>query len=140
LDTEELVTVSEDASNDEPLRATKKRKVATKQTNTISHYFGVSAPKSRVEAKDDQEKPENLPVEDSKKRKTPSSETESKSIQTYCSLFPQKVAKKKVAEEECAVCMVEMCFSDGTSKWLIEQRPAKGMYLQSIFRVLANEW
>jgi A/G-specific adenine glycosylase len=138
LDTEELATVTEDASNDDSSRATKKRKVVTKQTNTISHYFGGGPPKSSITTEHNGENPESLLGEESRKRKSPPSAAEAKSIHTYCSLFPQKVAKKKVAEEECAVCMIELCFPDGASKWLIEQRPAKGMLVRIRFRALAN--
>jgi A/G-specific adenine glycosylase len=130
LDTDELVTVAEDAADEDAPRATKKRKTG-KQTNTLSHYFAIGTPKSNVDTEDDEDGLDNRPSNDSKKRKTPApapaSTTETKSISTYCSLFPKKVAKKKVAEEECVVCIVEIGLSDGTSKWLIEQRPAKGM-------------
>ncbi|KAI4643370.1 uncharacterized protein J4E78_009839 [Alternaria triticimaculans] len=137
LDTEDLVAVSEDATNDEPPRANKKRKAATKQTNTISQYFSVGTPKSNVETEDDEEDLDSPLVDDSKKRKLPAPTRESKSISTYCSLFPKKVAKKKAAEEDCVVCMVELRSNDGSSKWLIEQRPAKGL-LASLWQFPQN--
>jgi A/G-specific adenine glycosylase len=132
LDTEDLVTVPEDAANDDAPRASKKRKASAKQANTLSQYFAVSTPKSNVDTEVDEEGLGSPPVEVLRKRKTPASVGESKSIPTYCSLFPKKVAKKKVAEEECVVCIVEMRLSDGSSKWLIEQRPAKGMFCNTL--------
>jgi A/G-specific adenine glycosylase len=52
-------------------------------------------------------------------------------IGQYTSLFPMKIAKKAVREEECVVCIIER-FHEGESKWMIEQRPNKGL--------LANLW
>ncbi|CAN9391908.1 unnamed protein product [Alternaria alternata] len=127
LDTEDLVAVAEDAADDEPPQATKKRKVTAKQSNKISQYFAVGTPKSNVDTEDDEEDRGSPPAEDLKKRKLSLPTRESKSIPTYCSLFPKKVAKKKSAEEDCVVCMVELRSADGSNKWLIEQRPAKGL-------------
>ncbi|KAF2744255.1 DNA glycosylase, partial [Sporormia fimetaria CBS 119925] len=45
----------------------------------------------------------------------------------YCALFPKKVIKKKVPEENCVVCLIELRQAGKESKWLIEQRPAKGL-------------
>ena len=120
LDVEDLVTVSEETETQEPSRAPKKRIVGTKQSNTLSNYFAIGTAKSNVATDDDQVQ------DDARKRKRPVPSTSAKSISTYCSLFPKKVAKKKVAEEECVVCIVELSLLDGSSKWLIEQRPAKG--------------
>ncbi|KAF1838924.1 DNA glycosylase [Decorospora gaudefroyi] len=128
LDTDDLASIPDDTANDDAPRASKKKKLATKPTNTISHYFAVGTRKPNVDTGDGEDDLGSPPVEETRKRKTPASTaTESKSIPTYCSLFPKKIAKKKVAEEECVVCIVEMCLSDGSSKWLIEQRPAKGL-------------
>ncbi|KAF1934705.1 DNA glycosylase [Clathrospora elynae] len=127
LDTEDLVTAPNNAPDDDVPRAIKKRKATTKQINTISHYFAAGTPKLTFETGGDEDGLNSPPIEGSRKRKTPVSAAESKSIITYCSLFPKKVAKKKVAEEECVVCIIEMRSSDGNSKWLIEQRPAKGL-------------
>jgi A/G-specific adenine glycosylase len=134
LDTEDLVAVSEDATNDEQPRTTKKRKVAAKQTNTISQYFSVGTPKSNIDTENSEEDSVSPSVEDSKKRKASAPTGESKSISTYCSLFPKKVAKKKAAEEDCVVCMIELCSPNGSSKWLIEQRPAKGTFCTSVLK------
>jgi A/G-specific adenine glycosylase len=134
LDTEDLVAVSEDATNNDPPRATKKRKAVVKQTNTISQYFAVGTPKSNIDTEDDDEDLDSPPVEDSKKRKLPAPTRESKSISTYCSLFPKKVAKKKAAEEDCVVCVIELRSEDGNSKWLIEQRPAKGKFCTTMLK------
>jgi A/G-specific adenine glycosylase len=128
LEIEDLATVTEDVADDDTPRATKKRKASAKQSNTLSQYFVIGTPKSNIDAKDDEESLGDQPLEESRKRKTPASNAETKSIPTYCSLFPKKGAKKKVAEEECVVCIIEMYLSDGNSKWLIEQRPAKGMF------------
>jgi A/G-specific adenine glycosylase len=132
LDTEDLIMITDDVADDDAPRATKKRKATSKQTNTISNYFAIGTPKSTVNTEDDETDLDSQPIQESRKRKTPTSTTETKSIPTYCSLFPKKVAKKKAAEEECVVCIVELCSSDGSSKWLIEQRPAKGMFCSTL--------
>lgn len=124
LDTEDLATAAEGDGSEELPRAAKKRKTSTKQANTISQYFAIGTPKSNAETED--ESGDGPPIDESKKRKAPPSAAKSKSISNYCFLFPKKSAKKKVAEEECVVCVVELSLSDGSSKWLIEQRPAKG--------------
>ena len=126
LDTEDLVTAPEETPSDDPAPATKKRKASAKQANTISHYFGVGAPKTAVKTEQDNVGSNSPPADESRKRKAPIASAVSSRISTYCSLFPKKVAKKKAAEEECVVCMIELCMPDGSSKWLIEQRPAKG--------------
>ena len=120
LDTEDLVREAEEGGIEEQPRAPKKRKIEKKQSNNLSQYFNIRTPKSNVETDEDG-------VSDkSGKRKTTVTTAKSKSISAYCSLFPKKVVKKKVAEEECVVCVIERRLSDGSSKWLIEQRPAKG--------------
>jgi A/G-specific adenine glycosylase len=142
LDTEDLATVEEADTTEAPSVA-KKRKVDKKQSNTISHYFGVG--NSKTNTSNDSEEEQNgiqSPQSDSsRKRKARVSDnalaTDSKSIATYCSLFPKKVAKKKAAEEECVVCVVELRPTTGRSKWLIEQRPAKGL-LASLWYVVHN--
>ncbi|KAL7774057.1 hypothetical protein CFE70_004026 [Pyrenophora teres f. teres 0-1] len=100
LDPEDLATVAEDVAEDEAPRVPKKRKAATKQTNTLSNYFAISTPKSTANTEDDVMDIGTPPAEGSKKRKTPPPTAGSKSISTYCSLFPKKAEKKKVAEEE----------------------------------------
>ncbi|KAF3039953.1 hypothetical protein E8E12_008996 [Didymella heteroderae] len=123
LDTEDLTTIPEDDLSDDDEKPSKKRKAPAKQTNTLSNYFAIGTPSasSNVDTED-----EDLPAV-SKKRKAPAVSRGSKSVNLYCSLFPKKVAKKKVKEESCAVCLVELYTLDGESKWLIEQRPATGL-------------
>ncbi|KAF2821227.1 DNA glycosylase [Ophiobolus disseminans] len=127
LDTEDLVTAPEETEEVEPPKAAKKRKAITKQSNTLSSYFAIGTPSSMVGGENEGDIAHN----GSKKRKAAATGTvtqsDTKSITTYCALFPKKVAKKKAAEEECVVCMVELCAPSGYSKWLIEQRPAKGL-------------
>jgi len=135
LDTEDLVAAPEvDDEEDGAEKVIKKRKtaVAPKASNTISNYFAVKAP-SRTTISADSEPVEEKPDVDSpstngsKKRKASTNPPETpKSVLTYCSLFPKKIPKKKPAEEECAVCIVELPQPTGSSKYLIEQRPAKG--------------
>lgn len=44
----------------------------------------------------------------------------------YCSTFPKRESKKAVPEEECIVCVI--CWNGAAGqKYLIEQRPAKGL-------------
>jgi A/G-specific adenine glycosylase len=134
LDTEELVIIPEDIKDDEAPNAVKKRKGIVKQEKTISHYFAVSTPKTTltVESSDEANVVQTPQHDSTKKRKVSVAEMEQapgmKSITTYCSLFPKRVAKKKAAEEECVVCIVELRPAGGESKWLIEQRPARGKY------------
>lgn len=123
LDTEDLATIPEDDLSDEDEKPTKKRKPPTKQTNTLSNYFAIGTPSasSNVDTEDEDA------LAGSKKRKVSAVSKSPKAVNLYCSLFPKKVAKKKAKEEDCAVCLVEFCTSDGESKWLIEQRPATGL-------------
>lgn len=119
LDAEDLAGVLED----EEEKATKKRKRTTKTSNPISQYFSVSTP-----AKSDTDSDDNKSVQGngSKKRKAPEPLGESNSVALYCSLFPKRTAKKQASEEECVVCIVELRVPGAASRWLIEQRPAKG--------------
>jgi A/G-specific adenine glycosylase len=134
LDTEDLATITEEIDDTEPSKPSKKRKGNVKQSNTISQYFAIGTPKAATGKDEDEENAVDVSrLEISKKRKTPIFDSvpaqNTKSITTYCSLFPKKVAKKKAAEEECVVCVIEVRPPKGVSKWLIEQRPAKGMRL-----------
>ncbi|KAJ5062784.1 DNA glycosylase [Bipolaris maydis] len=90
LDTEDLVTIAEDEATDDAQRATKKRKAAVKQTNTLSNYFTVSTSKTNADTETDQESADDTPVEESKKRKLPPPASDIKPILSYCSLFPMK--------------------------------------------------
>lgn len=123
LDTEDLASIPEDELSDEEPKPAKKRKAAVKQTNTLSNYFAIGTPSasSNVDSEDE------AASAASKKRREPAKSSSSKSVNTYCSLFPKKVAKKKAKEEDCAVCLIELCLPDQESKWLIEQRPATGL-------------
>lgn len=127
LDTEDLVATPDDAPDGE--RGLKKRKTAPKQTNTLSNYFTTRAPKlSSPEPETDAQLPTRTRI---LKRKSPEPEPEPqtpKQLLSYCALFPQKVTKKQSPEQDCAVCMIELRQADGTSKWLVEQRPDKGIY------------
>ncbi|KAF1949524.1 DNA glycosylase [Byssothecium circinans] len=147
LDTEDLATAPEDDDDEEnegevatKSSKTKKRKVEPKKapSRTISHYFAVKTPTAKPDPLSTAENDENLEsaqANDSKKRKASSTPTLSsdtatlKRITAYCSLFPKKIPKKKVAEEEAVICIIELLSPapDLPSKWLIEQRPAKGL-------------
>ncbi|KZM28077.1 uncharacterized protein EKO05_0000870 [Ascochyta rabiei] len=123
LDTEDLATVPEEEISDEDVKPTKKRKTITKQSNTLSRYFAIGTPSasSNIDTEDEEA------ASESKKRKVPISTGVTKSVNTYCSLFPKKTTKKKAKEEDCVVCLIELCYSNEDSKWLIEQRPATGL-------------
>ncbi|KAH6629660.1 DNA glycosylase [Boeremia exigua] len=123
LDPEDLATVPEEELSDEEQKPVKKRKAPAKQKNTLSNYFAIGTPSasSNVDSEDEET------LAGSKKRKASTKPTTSKSVNTYCSLFPKKVVKKKAKEEDCAVCLVELRLPDSESKWLIEQRPATGL-------------
>ena len=132
LDTEDLVSIPDDVDDDDDApKASKKRKGNAKQSNTLSQYFTIGTPDTTSNTESDygDEAECGTRAASAKKRKAPGSEAKSggKSITTYCSLFPKKAPKKKVAEEECVVCLIELCLPDTSSKWLIEQRPAKGL-------------
>lgn len=142
LDTEDLVAISEETEESNTPNLTKKRKVHVKQKNTISQYFAVGKPTPKSSTEDEAED-DSCYSDSSKKRKTPMADPKptpiTKSTTTYCSLFPKKVAKKKAAEEECVVCVIEMRSPTGKSNWLIEQRPAKGL-LASLWYVTRGSW
>jgi A/G-specific adenine glycosylase len=110
LDTEEMATPLEDADE-----------------MVISHYFAASTIKDSSDEGNSSQTPQH---DNTKKRKATvagvAQASNLKATTTYCSLFPKRAAKKKAAEEECVVCVVESRPSTGESKWLIEQRPAKG--------------
>jgi len=130
LDTEDLMVApeeEEEEDEDEKAKVVKKRKGNVNAVNKISHYFTTSTPSGGQSTKIE-EKDENVEVPSTKKRKAAQSNASFKYRAAYCSLFPKKMPKKKVAEEECVVCIVEATGSDGSSRWLIEQRPAKGKY------------
>jgi A/G-specific adenine glycosylase len=145
LDTEDLVTAPEvDDGEEGDVKVAKKRKTAntSKPSNTISNYFAVKT-RSRTDANEDKENGAkedeiNAPsADESKKRKAPATQETPESVLTYCSLFPKKVPKKKPAEETCAVCIVELVHPNAASKYLIEQRPAKGL-LASLWQFPQN--
>ncbi|KAF2265961.1 DNA glycosylase [Lojkania enalia] len=131
LNPEDVDLPDNDPINNEA-RTAKKRKREVKTVRTMSHYFATGMPRGpRLGPSASTDGRENeiavLGTNGSSKRKTPISQTQSTSLSAYCSLFPKKVAKKRVAEEECVVCIVELRLDGGRSKWLIEQRPAKGL-------------
>ncbi|KAJ4988482.1 A/G-specific adenine glycosylase, partial [Stagonosporopsis vannaccii] len=123
LDTEDLATIPEEELSDEEPKPAKKRKTSTKQTNTLSNYFAIGTPStsSHIDSEDEATSAR------SRKRKVSAKPSTSKSVNTYCSLFPKKVAKKKAKEEDCVVCLIELRLPDEESRWLIEQRPATGL-------------
>ncbi len=128
LDDEALLSAPEvEEDDDDELRVTKKSKQATKSTNTISQYFSTTvSTRSKSTIAEGQQGMDITQPNGAKKRKASNANSVSKHVITYCSLFPKKVVKKKVAEEACVVCMIESR-NKGKSKWLIEQRPAKGL-------------
>lgn len=133
LTTEDLLAIPLESDEVENTQPAKKRKVPAKQSNTISHYFGVAPSKGSasiaVEGDEDVVRAGRLDVTN-KRKALPSATIPAANMEStivYCSLFPKKAAKKKAAEEECVVCILEACSVDRDSKWLIEQRPAKGM-------------
>ncbi|KAF2713321.1 DNA glycosylase [Pleomassaria siparia CBS 279.74] len=108
LDTEDLmVGPEEDAEEAEEEvayvgKVAKKRKANdTKATNKISQYFTSRTPRTTSKMETVEENNRNIELPDTKKRKAPQSNVGTKYIATYCSLFPKKMPKKKVAEEEC---------------------------------------
>lgn len=126
LDFEDLATWSGEDECEDVTRMTKKRKIETKQSNTLSRYFTAGIANSNNPVEKDAPV-DTLSSDNAGKRKQSTPVTIAKSSLMYCSLFPKRSAKKKVVEEECLVCMVQLLLPDGTSNWLIEQRPAKGM-------------
>jgi A/G-specific adenine glycosylase len=123
VDPEELLSIAE-GNESHCLKPTKKKKAIIKPQNKISRYFLTSTPDTR--STPDTEDSDTSLTAGSKKRKAECLSPTSDAISTYCSLFPKRVAKKEVPHEECVVCMIEIPVDDGESKWLIEQRPAKG--------------
>lgn len=148
LDTEELAVAPEDenGSDEDPTeKPKKKRKVEQKPTNTIANYFSarVTKPKPAVGIKDEDDEGSEDVASSKKRKASTKTPAQAKAIATYCSLFPKKIAKKKVPEEDAVVCIIEAQLSDGQRKWLIEQRPAKGNISPSglvISFIHANAW
>lgn len=140
LDIEDLMLVqAEVAEKEEKEQSTKKRKTKTKQSNTLSNYFAIGNPKPKKETQSEENDTSPQIVNGKRKHGESESASDLKPVISYCALFPKKIAKKKAAEEECAVCMIEMCFSDGTSVWLIEQRPAKGTWDRYVHELLSSK-
>ncbi|KAF2732162.1 DNA glycosylase [Polyplosphaeria fusca] len=131
LDTEELVLASADdvSTKETKSKTSKKRKVEAKSQNTISRYFTAKTSGASLELDLDglDEVSDTSQFNDGKKRKASASDNSHDRIANYCSLFPKRAPKKKVAEEECVVCMIRDRSDDEKSRWLIEQRPAKGL-------------
>jgi A/G-specific adenine glycosylase len=127
LDTEDLVTAPTEVDGEEA-EAEKPAKKRKTQANTISNYFGsTTRANTKAKAEDtDKASSDTSQANESKKRKSAGNGITSKTTIAYCSLFPKKVPKKKPAEEECVVCIIELEQPDGETRWLIEQRPAKG--------------
>jgi A/G-specific adenine glycosylase len=131
LDTEDLVAISAEAEAEEAPEPAKRRKTSVKQSNTLSNYFAMGTRSSKAKAEEKEEEKDAVDESQSggaRKRKNPAPSPGAKSISSYCSLFPKKVVKKKAAEEDSAVCLVELRTPNAGSKWLIEQRPAKGEF------------
>jgi A/G-specific adenine glycosylase len=141
LDTEELEVPPEDEDEEERKKGTKRRKRGISAENTLSKYFSARRPSglSTPSAEGPEGQNDDSDTNGLKKRKAPGSAVEAKRISAYCSLFPKRVVKKKVAEEECVVCLIEMSIRGGSSKWLIEQRPKTGRLSQTspILRLLS---
>jgi len=131
LDPQDLVAATPDAAPDHE-RGLKKRKTAPKQTNTLSHYFSISTPNPPKPDLEAEGPADEATTPRPQKRKPPPSPPSPAHILSYCALFPQKPTKKQIPSQDCAVCMIELCLADGTRKWLVEQRPDKGMSLRSI--------
>ncbi|KAJ4353487.1 uncharacterized protein N0V89_005217 [Didymosphaeria variabile] len=129
LDTEDLATAPEEHDDDEddvPAKPAKRQKTEQKQSNKLSNYFTSSAPKPKPATPTPSTSTSSPPP--STKRKTPTATpAQAKRIAIYCSLFPKKMPKKAVPEEDAVVCIIEAAQEDGQSKWFIEQRPAKGL-------------
>ena len=108
----------------DPTSCRKRRKTAPKkQVNTLSNYFTSNTASKPKTAPSD---PEN---EDSAapSTKNPQPNSSAKVI-PYCALFPKKVSKKAVPEQDALVCIIEARRPNGKSEFLIEQRPAKGWF------------
>ncbi|KAF2109860.1 DNA glycosylase [Lophiotrema nucula] len=124
LDTEDLMFAAEDCEDMDDPKPSKKRKTNEKNANKISQYFVRGTPSTSMKGESTTDNPS---TSGDLKRKVPTPDKSSKSLTAYCSLFPKKPVKKKVAEEECCVCIIELRLENGKSRWMIEQRPAKGL-------------
>lgn len=136
LDTEDLATAPDDVSDEEDSvveeKPSKRRRIAPKkQANTLSNYFTSRASSKPKTAPSDPEKEDTtaLPT------KSPQPTLSAKVI-PYCALFPKKIPKKAVPEQDALVCIIEARQPDGKSEFLIEQRPAKGQFSLLFFRFL----
>ncbi|KAL5406209.1 hypothetical protein PMIN03_007958 [Paraphaeosphaeria minitans] len=146
LNTEDLATAPEDAGDDDDddegataPKSTKKRKTEQKPpANTISNYFtsrttpkpkpDPAAPASSTDTPTSTAESSNP----NKRKAPPATPSQTRAIATYCSLFPKKMPKKAVPEEDAVVCIISTpssssSSSSSTRRYLIEQRPAKGL-------------
>jgi A/G-specific adenine glycosylase len=134
LDIEDMFVGKDEDEEEEEKKVTKKRKRETTQVNnTISKYFKPntrSSATSKASGEDFQENDEGQVSNAAPNKQTTKPTTEQKMISKYCSLFPKKIIKNKVPEEESVVCLIELKAREGPSKWLVEQRPATGKCLQ----------
>lgn len=139
LDTEDLATAPDDVSDDEDSaveeKPTKRRKTAPKkQANTLSNYFTSITPSKPKTAPSDPENEDSAAPSTKNPQPTPSAK-----VIPYCALFPKKVPKKAVPEQDALVCIIEARRPNGKSEFLIEQRPAKGkfflLFIQYIYTV-----
>jgi A/G-specific adenine glycosylase len=127
LDTEDLAAAApednDDEGDDAPTKPAKRRKTEQKPANTISNYFASRTPKADpAPPTPSTETPLEVPDLSTKRKAEVATPAQTKAIATYCSLFPKKMPKKAVPEEHAVVCIIE----DAKSRFLIEQRPAKG--------------
>ncbi|CAI6334052.1 unnamed protein product [Periconia digitata] len=120
----------------------KRRKVEPKkQSNTISNYFAVRTRRTAATAattalpllQEDEEtiqhksSPSPSPIPSTQRNKSSQNQ-----IQTYAALFPKKVPKKKPAEQDAIICLLELASpgaitNKNDSKFFIEKRPDKGL-------------
>ncbi|KAL6703386.1 hypothetical protein ACN47E_009728 [Coniothyrium glycines] len=122
VDIEDLAPVLEEVTTDVVHQTSKKKKVTARQSNTLPKYFAIGT-SATIIAPEREASPSAV---NHRKRKT-SDQRDFSKVVSYCTLFPKKIVKKKAAEVQCVVCMIELCLSNGSTKWLIEQRPAKGL-------------
>ncbi|KAJ4289249.1 hypothetical protein N0V90_011591 [Kalmusia sp. IMI 367209] len=119
LDTEDLATAPEDEDDETekkiPEKPTKRRKIEQKASNTISNYFTINTtkPKTTVTTNDAEDDDVVDAITSKKRRTATTSTTQTRSIVTYCSLYPKKMPKKKVPEENAVVCVIEARLADG---------------------------
>ncbi|CAO1632544.1 unnamed protein product [Sympodiomycopsis kandeliae] len=106
-------------------RVEKKAANGRQQSSLLSH-FAKKAQDAKTGQQGQVQEDLNSSVKETKTGTLSSSALQT--VQSHVRLFPMKVVKAKVKEQECLVCAVQIVgASKSSSQWLLQQRPSKGL-------------